>query len=227
MLQMVGSGAAKGAVAGMAPTIEDGFAPIEPLGTNFRLDRDRALFREGDKAAFCYKIIAGAVRISKLTADGRRQIADFFLPGDLISFDLGGIHSCTAEAIVECVVRRYPKPQIERIAAESPRVARHMLALAQDRLASAQTQMMVLGRKTATERIATFLVAQAARADARGGRNLRLPMTRIDIADHLGLTVETVSRIFSRLKRDRVIDVPDAHNVVIRDWNQLEDRADM
>ena len=210
-----------------APAFE-GFAPIEPLGVNFRIERDKPLFWEGDKAAFCYKILSGTVRICKLMADGRRQVSDFFLPGDLISFDLNGVHTYTAEAIVECVIRRYPKPQIERLASESPRVAREMLTLAYDRLASAQMQMVVLGRKTATERLASFLVSQAERTNAAraAGQKVKLPMSRVDIADHLGLTVETISRLFSRLKRDEIIDVPDAHSILVHDWDALEALAD-
>lgn len=206
----------------------DGFAPIEPLGASFRMERDRALFLEGDPAKFCYKIISGAIRICKLMSDGRRQVSDFLLPGDLIGFDLSEVHGFTAEAIVESVVRRYPKPQIERLVSESPRVARQMLTIAYDRLALAQTQLVTLGRKTAVERLASFLVSHADRTGvARApGQEVRLPMNRTDIADHLGLTVETVSRIFSRLKRDDVIDIPDAHSIRVYDWDLLDELSE-
>ncbi len=121
-------------------------------------------------------------------------------------------------------MRRYPKGQVERLVVESPRVARQMLTLAHDRLALAQTQMVVLGRKTATERLACFLISHAGRTSVRrgAGQQVTLPMTRIDIADHLGLTVETVSRILAKMKRNDIIEVPDAHSIVVRDWDALD-----
>ena len=203
-------------------------AALEPQAINMRLDRDAVLFWEGDKAAFTYKVVSGAIRVCKLMADGRRQVSDFFLPGDLISFDLAGVHSVTAEAIVESIVRRYPKTSLERMVSENPSFARDMLLLAYDRLVTAQLQMVTLGRKTAPERIASFLVSHAARCKTAHspGQTVALPMSRVDIADHLGLTVETVSRILSRLRHDRVIDLPDFHTVVVRDWTTLNGLAE-
>jgi CRP-like cAMP-binding protein len=206
----------------------DRLAPVEPLGVNMRLEADKPLFWEGDKADYTYKIISGAIRVCKLMPDGRRQVSDFFLPGDLIGFDFAGVHNVTAEAIVESIVRRYPKQSIERVVRDNPVMARDMLTLAYDRLATAQVHMVTLGRKNAAERIASFLVTHAHRSTAarRPGQSVALPMSRGDIADHLGLTVETVSRVLSRLRHDRVIDLPDFHTVVVRSWEALDGIAE-
>ena len=207
---------------------DDGLAPIEALGSDLAIGRDQPIFWEGDPATHCFKVVSGAVRICRLMADGRRHVTDFFLPGDIINFDLTGRYGFTAEAIVDSIVRRYPNQAIDRLVADAPRAARQMLALASHRLLSAQSQMVVLGRKNATERLASFLVTRFGRQadDLAHAATLTLPMTRTDIADHLGLTVETVSRIFSKLKREQIIDLPSAQCVVVRDWKALEERCD-
>jgi CRP-like cAMP-binding protein len=201
----------------------DGLALIDRQGDELRLARDQALFWQGDEADYCYKILSGAVRMCRLLADGRRQVADFLLPGDLINFDLRGRHSMTAEAVVDCVIRRYAKRSVDRLLSDSPGAARQVISLVADRLASAQHQVVLLGRRTATERLASFLLVLARRGcpAQRPGHELGLPMNRVDIADYLGLTVETVSRLFSQLKRRRVIELPEPHRVVVRDWRAL------
>jgi CRP-like cAMP-binding protein len=201
---------------------EDALAPVEVLGTNHRFVADQALFVEGAEAHYCYKILSGAVRICQTMPDGRRQVTNFLLAGDLVGFDLEELHLFTVEAVVESVVRRYPKPSLDRLMNESPRAAQQVLSMAVRQLASAQKQMLVLGCKSATERLAGFLFDQAGgnserRADAR----VTLLMNRADIADHLGLTVETVSRLFTKLRRDQIIELPTAQCVVILDWEAL------
>jgi CRP/FNR family transcriptional regulator len=206
---------------------QDCFASIEALGSNLSAKRDQTIFREGDPATHCYKVTSGAVRICRLTPDGRRHVTDFFLPGDTINFEFAGLHSCTAEAIIDSVVRRYPARAIDRLVAETPKAACQMLALASARLQSAEQQMVTLGRKTATERLASFLVMQFARRadDGAASENLTLPMARADIADHLGLTIETVSRVFAKFKRDKIIDLPSAQCIIVRDWPALAERC--
>ncbi len=203
----------------------DGLAPVEAQGSNLRLETDRLLFQEGDAADYCYKIISGAVRLLKQMPDGRRHVTNFFLPGSLIGFDLETEHGFAAEAIVETVVRRYPKPSLARIADESPRMLQQMLTLTLRRLASSQQQALSLGCRTAMERLAGFITAQAGKQaeERHPDAQVNLPMSRLDIADYLGLTVETVSRLFTKLRRDGVIALPTAQRVVIRDWNALDE----
>jgi CRP-like cAMP-binding protein len=197
---------------------------VEGLGTNQLVLRDRLLFGQGDEARYIYRILSGVVRTYRLMSDGRRHVADFLMAGDLLGFETGEEHNFSAEAVVDCVMRRYPRRQLELAANDHPIVARRLLSLACDRLAVAQSQMVSLGRKTAEERFASFLLGLVDRV--RGAdRAIALPMTRTDIADHLGLTIETVSRLFSRLRKDRVIDLPDAHSFRLLDRDALEERS--
>jgi CRP/FNR family transcriptional regulator len=199
-------------------------APFETLGANQLVLRDRLLFNRGDAAQHVYRILSGVVRIYTLMSDGRRHVTDFLVAGDVLGFELGDLHRVSAEAVVDCVVRRYPRSQVERAANDRPEFARRLLALAWSRLAAAEAQLISLGRKTAEERLASFLLAQAARTLCPG-RPIALPMSRSDIADHLGLTIETVSRQFSRLRKDGVIDLPDAHSFRVVTPAALEERS--
>jgi len=197
---------------------------VESFGTNQLLLRDRLLFAQGDEARYAYRILSGVVRTYRMMPDGRRHVTDFLLAGDLLGFEIGEEHNISAEAVADCVIRRYPRRQLDIAANDQPIVARRLLTLACDRLAAAQSQMVSLGRKTAEERFASFLLGLAERTEGVD-RAIALPMTRADIADHLGLTIETVSRLFSRLRKERVIDLPDAHSFRVLDRDVLEERS--
>lgn len=201
---------------------------LDGAGMRVTVARDAALFYEGDPAEHCYKVVSGAIRICKLLADGRRQLADFFLPDDLVGFDVGEYHSFTAEAITDSVVLKFPRRRIETLMIDDPGAGHALLALAIEHLAAAQTQMVLLGRKNATERLASFILGLVertgqARADIPV---LELTMTRADIADYLGLTIETVSRTFARLKQLDAIALPSPQRVMVRDRALLEDLAE-
>ena len=166
------------------------------------------------------------MRLCKLMPDGRRQIAEFMLPGDIFGFELGGEHSLTAEALGDAVVMRCARSQMERVSEEQPVVRKQLMSLLRRELSSAQTHLVMLGRQTAKERIASFLLLQAERTDADNGDLVELPMSRQDIADYLGLTIETVCRALSDLKRERIIGVPNRHQVAIRNIAALENIAE-
>lgn len=189
----------------------------EQLGRNMMVKRDQTIFWGGDAAVSFYRVVSGAVRICKLMADGRRQVADFFAAGDLIVLDLAEKYSFTAEAVADSVVRQYPRAAIFNLLKNDQRFSQQLLALTCSRLMSAHHQMMTLGRKTAEERMATFLAGLARRS-----RQIELPMSRTDIADYLGLTVETVSRVLTKLKQQGVISVPNTHSISITDPEALE-----
>lgn len=197
------------------PEEQDSWLP--PKGMRISLGHNDALFSEGDEARSCYKIVSGAVRVVKIMADGRRYVVDFFLPGDLIGFDAGSTYEFTAEAVVDAQLVSYPRPRVDMALAESPQAGRQLLDLALRRLAAAQSQMLLLGRMSAMERIATFLLKLQRRLDGKrpGGRTIALAMTRLDIADHLGLTLETVSRMLNQLKRQGIIDLPHPQHICI------------
>jgi CRP/FNR family nitrogen fixation transcriptional regulator len=173
------------------------------IANDFRYRRGAELFGEAEAAEFVYQIIKGAVRSYKLLADGRRQISAFHLPGDMFGFENGDRHRFTAEAIVETSVRVLKRRSVEAVAQRDSSVTEELLRLTAVNLEHAEEHMLLLGRKTSLERVAAFLVEMDRRLTAAGV--MELPMSRRDIADYLGLTLETVSRALSILHSEEVI----------------------
>jgi CRP/FNR family transcriptional regulator len=186
------------------------------------LDAGEAMFWEGDEASYLYEIVSGCVRLCKALPDGRRAITGFTFAGEILGVSFKDRYLFTAEAVGEVKLRRYSRTQMHDSLARMPGLNRDVLALACDELSAAQNQMVLLGRKTACERIASFLLDVASRT-CKGAamREIDLPMTRLDIADFLGLTIETVSRVLGRLKSDGIIALPLAHHVEIADLAAL------
>jgi CRP/FNR family transcriptional regulator, anaerobic regulatory protein len=167
---------------------------------------DEVIFREGDPAGFLFNVVAGAVRIYKLLPDGRRQIVGFLVAGDFLGLAFNDTYGYTAEAIGAARLCRVKRTEYEGLLAELPGLEKRLLSNESDELTAAQDQMLLLGRKSAKEKLATFLMQLSERAGRRGGDGvLELPMVRADIADYLGLTIETVSRTISLFKRDGLI----------------------
>jgi CRP-like cAMP-binding protein len=202
----------------------DELAALDRIGTVVGLRREESLFYEGDPADYYFKVVSGAVRSCKLLADGRRHIGDFFLPGDFIGLDAETDYIFSAEAVTETTVVRYSRRSVEALAWQEPKIGRRLLSIVCHELSAAQERMLLLSRKSADERIASFLLGLAGRSG--GVDRIALPMTRTDIGDHLGLTMETVSRSLSQLKHDGVIALVNSHEVVIRDRDALEDKAE-
>ena len=197
---------------------------LQRTATRVTAQRDEAIFWEGDAADHCYKIVTGAVRISKVLPDGRRQIADFFVAGDLIGFEPGTSYDFTAEAVVDSVLLKCPRRRLDALLAEDASAQRTLLTVALERLSAAQRQMVLLGRKSATEKVASFLSVLSARS--RIMTEVDIPMSRNDIADHLGLTIETVSRAFTKLRRQGIIALPHPQHIEILDVDALRELAD-
>ncbi|HEY1426282.1 MAG TPA: helix-turn-helix domain-containing protein [Caulobacteraceae bacterium] len=170
---------------------------IRLIGATRTFDRDEQIFGEGDAADCVYKVVSGAVRCLRRLADGRRQITEFYLPGDMFGVELGATRHSTTEALGETVllVARRNTLTVD----QSERLWR----LALRDLHRAQEHVLTLGRRSASERIARLLVELAQRLDADG--ELKLPMSRLDMADYLGLTIETVSRVLTQLQAEDVI----------------------
>jgi CRP/FNR family nitrogen fixation transcriptional regulator len=187
-------------------------------GSVLTLSPDEEVFAEEEEAAFVYKVVSGAVRTTRLLSDGRRQIGAFYLPGDVFGLESGPVHRFSAEAIKPTKVAMVRRSGVERAAAQDPVAARQLWLLAAHELEDLQDHMVLLGRKTAVERVASFLVKLSQRADTRV---IDLPMSRNDIGDHLGLTLETVSRAMSQLVRDRAISLPNARHVVLNNLSAL------
>lgn len=217
--------AARLAVTALAAVRDDGdLSALDRIGSVITLHRDQALFREGDSAKECYKVLTGALRSCRLMPDGRRYIGGFLLPGDFIGLDLDDTRRFTAEAVSNATLMRYSQAAVERLILQQPKLGKRLLAEVWNGLSAAQAQLLLLGRKNAVERLASFLLLMAERAG--DGDHLCLPMTRSDIADHLGLTTETVSRTFGQLKRQGVIRLAASSEVVLRDRDELEALAE-
>jgi len=187
----------------------------------------QTLFYEGDPADTLYNVTRGCVRLSKMLADGRRQITGFLLPGDFLGLAYYESYAYTAEAIASVRVCVFPRDKFQRLLGEFPEFEHRLLSRASNELASAQDQLLLLGRKGAKEKLASFLLLLRRRAMARGNADpaLDLPMTRNDIADYIGLTTETVSRTFTKLVDEGVLGLPSPQHVVIHAREVLEELA--
>jgi CRP/FNR family transcriptional regulator, nitrogen fixation regulation protein len=193
---------------------------LEQIGTRRSYSRDAELYAEGDRSDGWYKVVSGTVRICKLLADGRRHIAAFHYSGDCFGFDPVGDRLFSAEAVDDVIVMRFPRAATERLIDQRPELSRRLCDMTLRDLAHAQTRMLLLGRMTASERVANFLLELADRRDAH--RVLDVPMSRTDIADYLGLTIETVCRVLSALKRGGTIAISDTHRIELCDRGALE-----
>jgi CRP/FNR family transcriptional regulator, nitrogen fixation regulation protein len=198
----------------------DGLVALEHIGSRRSFARDEEIYAEGDPSDCWCKVVSGTVRISKVLADGRRHIADFCFSGDCFGLDNASDRVFSAEAVGEVIVMRYPRRATERLIDENPQLARRLCDMTLRDLAHAQTRMLLLGRMTAAERVASFLLEMSDRRDAR--RTFDLPMSRNDIADYLGLTIETVCRVMSAFKRAGAIAIPSPHRIELRDRGALE-----
>ena len=183
------------------------------------------LFAEGDKTNSIYEIVRGMLRLVKLLPDGRRQITGFLSAGHLLGLAPEGVSVYTAEAVTEVTLCRYGRAAFERLIDEVPGFARRLLDVTSHELRAAQDQMLLLGRKTAAEKVASFILLLAERQNGERAREMDLLMTRGDIADYLGLTIETVSRTMTKLKNDGLIALLAPTRIEIRDRGQLAELA--
>ena len=170
------------------------------------------IYAQGEKAGDLYLIEFGAVRVYRLLADGRRQISSFHLAGEVFGFEAGGTHHFFAEAIGASGIRTIR-------AGHGADRSHELLPLVLQGLVKAQEHLLVLGRQHAAERVAAFLLDMAARQGDL--EEFDLPMSRGDVADYLGLTIETVSRVFSRMKDKGIVRLPSLRRVCILKWDTL------
>ena len=182
-------------------------ARLDALAEHLTLNVGDTLIRADDPARHVFNITSGSVRVYRLLSDGRRQITGFLFAGDFLGLATGETYAFSAEAIEPVTACRFRKNEYRALIRETPALETALLERATHELAAAQNQMLLLGRKTALERVATFLLEMPSHDPARPGPQGRvhLPMTRSEIADYLGLTIETVSRILTRLKTQGLI----------------------
>jgi CRP/FNR family nitrogen fixation transcriptional regulator len=202
-----------------AGSVEMGFG-LDLPGFTMTFSRNEEIFGEQEPADFVYQLIEGTARVMRVLSDGRRQIGAFHLPGDVFGLEIGDVHRFTAEAVSDCRIALVRRPALDRAAERDAACARRLWALTSRDLADAQEHLMLLTRRSASERICAFLLDMSHRSGDADAFNL--PMSRLDIADYLGLTIETVSRTLTQLERDGAIELPSCRHVVIRDRDGLE-----
>ena len=189
------------------------------LGLAMSFGRNMEIYAEGEPAGHVYKVVSGVVRISKLLLDGRRQISAFHTSGDMFGFEADELHHASAEAVVPVKVIAYKWQSLLAAGCRSASLVRDLLNLTMVGLRDTQEHLLLLGRKNALERVAAFLLDMSKRTKA--GSLVELAMPRHDIADYLGLTLETVSRMFAELKERGAIRLEGARRVHLLDMERL------
>lgn len=200
--------------------------PAEPLraaGSVIHVAEGREIFAEGGDSGTFYKVLSGVARVCKLLNDGRRQIESFHVAGEVFGLELGDVRGLSAEAVNDCILIAYRRRHVESLARGDSSVGSHMFQLAMENLAQAQSHALLLGRRGAVEKVAAFLLDWATHFGS--AKLIPLAMTRQDIADYLGLTIETVSRSLSQLEREGVIALPSIREVRLNNIAALEDLA--
>lgn len=197
---------------------------VQPaVGTVQNIPQDREIFSEGTGAEYFYKVVSGVVRTCRFLVDGRRQIDAFHVAGDIFGFEPGTQHLLSAEAVTDCTLIAYRRQKVDMLVSSDKLLSRELLTVAMRGMAKAQHHSMLLGRRGAMEKVAGFLLDWA--QEGARQRTINLAMTRQDVADYLGLTIETVSRTLSQLERDNVIELPSTRQIRLRNLDALEDLA--
>lgn len=192
---------------------------LTTTGSVLHFVQDREIYGEGDEAEFFFKVISGVIRTCKFLSDGRRQIDGFHVAGDLFGFEAGEDYRLSAEAVCDCTVIVYRRRGVEKLAANNEGFSQQLFSFAMQSMSRAQDHSLLLGRRSAVEKVAAFLIEWAQRTPA--STTITLAMTRQDIADYLGLTIETVSRTLSQLERDALIALTSARQIHVKDPQAL------
>lgn len=198
---------------------------LEAVIENISLSANSEVFFEGDAAEYIYNVNAGTVKIFKSLQDGRRQVLGFPVDGDLLGYPVGDTHSYSAETLTPVQLCRVSRARLRGLASDFPALESKLLEITAGELADTQAQMTLLGRKSAPERVASFLIQLSDKSIANGGvgNPLSLPMSRHDIADFIGLTAETVSRVLTQFTRDGLISIPQPYQVDLLNIEELRD----
>lgn len=191
-----------------------------PLGVVMSFGRNAEIYAEGETSGYVYKVISGVVRVSKLLPDGRRQISAFHMPGEMFGFEANEMHHASAEAVIPVKVIAFKWDWPMGASRQPANVVRELLDLAVKGLRHTQDHLLLLGRKSALERLVAFLLEMDARTGAKHVLDLAMP--RHDIADYLGLTLETVSRMFAELKEMGAVKLESARRVHLLNPEKLK-----
>ena len=209
-------------VVGTEPvTLADYLSRIAGSGSRLRFNPGELIFNQDDPSEYVYQLVSGTVRLCRYMPDGRRCIIEFILPGDVMGFIESPDLPACAEAVSDVVLMAFPRSCFDRLAKNNEALRSQLLCHLSSNLLAAQNHMFILGCQKAKERLASFLLNFADRVGLVYGDRLDLPMGRQDIADHLGLTAETVSRMISALRQEGMILVPSGQQIVLRDMVAL------
>lgn len=192
--------------------------PIEKIGVLTQFGRGAEIYGEGESADYAYKVVSGAICTYTVLTDGRRQVESFHLPSDIIGFELGDEHSLSAEATIDSKLLMMRRNTIIALAERDSSVSRQLWMISAKELQRAQEHLMLLV-KTAQERVVCFLLEMAARTP--GANEIDLPMSRQNIADYLGLTIETVSRVMTQLESSGAIALATSRHIILRSRKAL------
>lgn len=202
----------------------DDLARFRRMGRGLRMKSGQTLFHQGDPATMVFTVTEGTLKLYTLLPDGRRQIIGFVFPGDFMGISLDEEHAVSAEALEEVQVCWFPRARFDEFVEDHPAMEHRLYRLAAHELGAARQQMVLLGRKTALERLASFFIQLLGRADEASGDKATcfdLPMSRSDIADFLGLTKETVSRVLGQLRDLRLIRLVTLDRIMVLDRSGL------
>ena len=200
--------------------LDEGRDTLRAMGGVQHFTADQEIFADGDDAELFFKVVSGVVRTCKFLSDGRRQIEAFYGAGDVFGFEAGERYSLTAEAVSDCNLVSYRRRSVQAAAPRDEILSGQLISYAMHSVAHAQKHAFLLGRRSAAEKVASFLLDWAPRS---GGALVTLAMSRQDIADYLGLTIETVSRTLSQMERDGLIIIPSAREIRLVGRQALED----
>jgi CRP/FNR family transcriptional regulator, nitrogen fixation regulation protein len=190
----------------------------ELMGASMIFGRNAEIYGEGEPADYLYKMLSGTARTYKILSDGRRQVGGFYLPGDIFGLETGDAHSLSAEAVSRCKVLVVRRSALVALAGRQHEVAREVWEVMGQELHRVQTHNLLLIR-TAQERVAAFLLEMAERNST--GDVIEVPMSRQDIGDYLGLTIETVSRTLTQLENLGAIELSSRHRIVMHNRPML------
>lgn len=196
---------------------------MQRLGLKMTYAKDEEIFAQDEEADLVHLVVSGAVRTTRLLSDGRRQVGAFYYPGDLIGLETGPVHRFSAEAICDSTVLVVRRSALKAFAGDG-QLDRAIWEATRRELERTQDHLLVLGRKTACEKVASFLMSLAQR-EAPDGDRVSMPMSRQDMADYLGLTIETVSRMLTQLQGASVVEFDGCRKFKVKRWEALEEMA--
>lgn len=194
-------------------------------GTAVHYPAGATIVLDGDFAATVFSLTDGVLRLSKLLSDGRRQVTGFLFPGDFLGVTMEPEHNFTAEAVAPAILCRFSRARFEEFLDTDPGLKERLFDLAARDLADTRQHLVLLGQKTAAERVASFLISAAGRCPGGRHGDVHLPMSRLDIADYLGLRIETISRELTFLKTSGTVRITGRNSLRILDLDRLRSAA--